>query len=187
MAGLRAKLKKTIVLVGMMGAGKTAVGNALAARLQVSFLDSDQEIVKAANRPIAEIFERDGEVFFRARETEVIARLLNEQPCILSTGGGAYLAEQNRAAISNKGVAVWLQADLDLLWARVRHKNTRPLLRTGNPYETLKTLCVARDPLYAKAELSVQCRADYSIDDMVGAVIKTLKMRPDVMERPKNG
>ena len=186
MAGLRARLKKTIVLVGMMGAGKTAVGTALAARLEVPFLDSDQEIVKAADRSIAEIFARDGEAFFRARETEVITRLLNERPGILSTGGGAYLAAPNRAVISKAGVAVWLQADLDLLWARVRHKTTRPLLQTDTPYETLSALYKVRDPLYAKAELRVNCRADYSIDAMAAAVIKALKARPDVMENPRN-
>ena len=181
-AGLGLTLKKTVVLVGMMGAGKTAVGKALAAHLQVPFLDSDEEIIKAANMSIAEIFERDGEAFFRDRETEVISRLLQERTGILSTGGGAYLAERNRLMISEKGVAVWLKADLDLLWARVRHKNTRPLLRTANPRETLKQLCAMREPLYAKADLAVQGSAEYSIEDMRDAVIKTLKSRPDVLE-----
>lgn len=187
MAGLRAKLNKTIVLVGMMGAGKTAVGKVLAARLGVPFVDSDQEIVKAASRTIAEIFERDGEAFFRARETEVIARLLNERSGILSTGGGAFLAERNRAAISKAGIAIWLQADLELLWSRVRGKVKRPLLQTGDPYKILSELCKTREPLYAKAELSVQCRADYSIEQTADAVIRALKTRPDVMEFPKNG
>lgn len=187
MAGLRARLKKTVVLVGMMGAGKTAVGKALAARLDVPFLDSDEQIVKAADRSIAEIFERDGEAFFRDRETEVIKRLLHEECGILSTGGGAYLAERNRAEISKAGVAVWLQADLDLLWARVRHKTSRPLLRTDNPFETLRGLFETRDPLYAKAELAVQCDADYSIEEMATEVIKVLKTRPDVMEVSKDG
>lgn len=182
MAGLRARLKKTIVLVGMMGAGKTAVGKALAAGLGVGFLDSDEEIVKAADRSIAEIFTRDGEAFFRDRETEVIKRLLQEECCILSTGGGAYLSKRNRAAISKAGVAVWLRADLDLLWARVRHKTNRPLLRTGDPFETLRGLFLARDPLYAKAELAVQCHAGYSIEEMAAEVVKALKTRPDVME-----
>ena len=181
-AGLQGKLKKTVVLVGMMGAGKTAVGKALAASLSVPFLDSDEEIVKAANRSIAGIFQRDGEAFFRARETEVIARLLEEQVGILSTGGGAFLAERNRAIISDKGVAVWLQADLDLLWERVRHKITRPLLRTDNPRETLHELCVAREPLYAKADLMVKCDPAYSIADMAAKVYAALKTRPDVME-----
>ncbi len=182
MAGLGARLKKTVVLVGMMGAGKSAVGKALAARLDVAFLDSDEEIIKAADRPIAEIFERDGETFFRNRESEVIKRLLHEERGILSTGGGAYLAERNRAEISKAGVAVWLRADLDLLWARVRHRNNRPLLQTDNPFETLRELSETRDPLYAKADLTVQCRTDYSIEQMTSAVIETLKTRPDVLE-----
>ncbi|HGG63694.1 MAG TPA: shikimate kinase [Rhodobacteraceae bacterium] len=181
-AGLSYVLKKTVVLVGMMGAGKTAVGKALAERLSVPFLDSDDEIVKAANMSIAEVFERDGEAFFRARETEVITRLLEEEVGILSTGGGAFLTEQNRAVIADKGVAVWLKADLGLLWARVRHKNTRPLLRTDNPRQTLRDLCEAREPLYAKADLAVQGRAEYSINDMASAVLEALKSRPDVLE-----
>lgn len=186
MAGLRARLKKTVVLVGMMGAGKTAVGKALAARLDVPFLDSDEEIIKAADRPIAEIFARDGEPFFRDRETEVIKRLLHEECGILSTGGGAYLSERNRIEISASGVAVWLQADLNLLWARVRHRNSRPLLQTDNPFETLRQLYEARDPLYAKAELGVQCDAEYSIEQMAGEVIKILAARPDVLEISDN-
>lgn len=187
MAGLRARLKKTIVLVGMMGAGKTAVGKALAARLAVPFLDSDQEIVKAASATIAEIFVRDGEAFFRDRETEVITRLLNAKAGVLSTGGGAYLAAHNRQLISDAGVAVWLQADLDLLWQRVRHKGSRPLLRTANPRETLAGLYKTRDPLYALADLRVSCHADYSIDDMAAAVLEVLKSRRDVLEISRDG
>jgi shikimate kinase len=175
-------LKKTVVLVGMMGSGKTAVGSALARILDVPFLDSDTEIIRAANMSIAEIFARDGENFFRARETQVITRLMDNQRGILSTGGGAYLAPQNRAVIAEKGVAVWLRADLDLLWARVRHKTTRPLLRTANPYATLRDLCEHRNPVYAKADLTVDARADYSIEDMAGRVIEALGTRTDVME-----
>jgi shikimate kinase len=182
MAGLGATLKKTVVLVGMMGAGKTAVGKALAVRLDVPFLDSDEAIVKAANRSIAGIFARDGEAFFRSREAEVITRLMDEQIGILSTGGGAFLADQNRAVIGDKGVAVWLKADIDLLWARVRHKISRPLLQTDNPRETLRKLCEAREPLYAKAALTVDCDPKYSIEDMAEVVMDALKTCPDVME-----
>jgi len=176
------RLKKTVVMVGMMGAGKTAVGTALARALGVPFRDSDEEIVKAANRSIAEIFERDGEPFFRARETEVLARLLRGQPCILSTGGGAFLSEANRSLIHQVGVAVWLRADLDLLWQRVRHKTTRPLLRTSNPRETLRALYEARVPFYSLADVVVDSAADLSVDEMAAKVVAALEARPDVLE-----
>jgi shikimate kinase len=122
------RLMKTVALVGMMGAGKTAVGKAVAAQLGVDFLDSDAEIEKAANMTIPEIFERDGEPFFREKESQVINRLLDSAPCVLSTGGGAFLAPRNREAMSAKGVSVWLDAEIDVLWARVKNKDTRPLL-----------------------------------------------------------
>lgn len=177
-----ARLAKTVVLVGMMGAGKTAVGTALARQLGVEFRDSDEEIVRAANRSIAEIFERDGEPFFRARETEVIGRLLRGTPCVLSTGGGAFLSEANRALIHDVGVSVWLRADLELLWQRVRHKTTRPLLRTANPRETLRELYEARQPLYAQADIVVESAAERAVEDMASRVIEALKLRPDVLE-----
>lgn len=178
----RYALKKTVALVGMMGAGKTAVGRALAARLGVPFLDSDAEIQEAANMTVQEIFARDGERFFRRKEVQVIGRLLSGPPCILSTGGGAFLAEDNRIAISARGVSVWLDADLDLLWARVRHRNTRPLLRTPNPRQTLSDIYDARVPIYALADLSVKADPAYSVDDMASAVIRSLLTRPDVLE-----
>ena len=176
------RLKKTVVMVGMMGAGKTAVGTAVARNLGVPFLDSDEEIVRAAQRSIAEIFERDGEPFFRARETEVLARLLRGAPCILSTGGGAFLSETNRRLVQEAGVSVWLRADLDLLWQRVRHKTTRPLLRTANPRETLRQLYEARVPLYSLADIAVDSAADLSIEDMAAKVVAALALRPDVLE-----
>ncbi|MFK7941125.1 MAG: shikimate kinase [Roseovarius sp.] len=166
----------------MMGAGKTAVGKALAARLAVPFLDSDAEIETAANRTIAEIFERDGEPFFRDRETEVIDRLLDGPACVLSTGGGAFLAERNRDLIAQKGVSVWLNADLDLLWSRVKHKDTRPLLRTPNPRETLRTIYEARVPIYALADLSVRGDPKYTVDAMAGRVLEALTDPADVLE-----
>ncbi len=180
----RWKLHRSVVLVGMMGAGKTAVGRALAGRIGVPFLDSDAEIESAANMSIAEIFERDGEAFFRDRETQVIARLLEGAPGILSTGGGAFLSERNRALISEKGVSVWLDADLPLLWNRVRHKDTRPLLRTANPLATLKSLYEARVPIYAMADLAVQARPEYAVETMADEVLRTLaEARPDVVEK----
>ena len=177
------RLKKTAVMVGMMGAGKTAVGTALARLLGVPFLDSDEEIVRAADRSIAEIFERDGEPFFRARETEVIARLLKGSPGILSTGGGAFLSAHNRDMISQMGVSVWLKADLDLLWQRVRHKTTRPLLRTANPRETLRGLYEARLPFYQMADIAVESQPDVSVDEMARRVRDALATRPEVLEK----
>ena len=177
------RLKKTVVMVGMMGAGKTAVGTQLARLIGVPFLDSDEEIVRAADRSISEIFDRDGEPFFRARETEVMARLLRGHPCVLSTGGGAFLSPTNRAMISLQGVSVWLRADLDLLWQRVRHKATRPLLRTANPRETLRAIYEARVPVYALADVAVESRAELSIEDMAGCVVMALADRPDALER----
>ena len=165
----------------MMGAGKSAVGKALAQALDVAFLDSDDEIIKAANMTIPEIFERYGEPFFRDRETQVIERLLATGPCVLSTGGGAFLAERNRDAISKAGVSVWLRADLSLLWERVRHKTTRPLLRTADPFGTLKSLYEARVGTYGRADLVVDAHETYSISDMTQQVLRVLATRPDVL------
>lgn len=176
------RLNKTVVLVGMMGAGKTAVGRAVAARLGVPFLDSDAEIEAAANLSVPEIFQRDGEAFFRKRESEVIARLLKQERCILSTGGGAFLAESNREMISRDGVSLWLNADLPLLWQRVRHKESRPLLRTPNPYATLAEIYRARVPVYEKADISVTCQPSLSIEAMASRVIAALAEQPDVLE-----
>jgi shikimate kinase len=175
-------LKKTIVMVGMMGAGKTAVGRALAARLGVPFLDSDHEIEAAANMSIPEIFARDGESFFRLKERQVITRLLEEERGVLSTGGGAFLSEDNRNIIRQGGVSVWLKADLNVLWNRVRHKDTRPLLRTVDPRATLSDLYDKRVPFYAEADLAVVSDGDTSIDAMVDRVLDALKTRPDVLD-----
>ena len=164
-----------------MGAGKTAIGSALAARIGVPFLDSDAEIVAASNMSIAEIFERDGEPFFREKESQVIERLLSGTPVVLSTGGGAYLQARNRQAITAAGVAVWLDADLDLLWSRVRHKTTRPLLRTDNPKATLTEIYHARRPAYEKADMRVAAKAGWSIERMRDEVLEALLARPDVL------
>ena len=176
-------MHKTVVLVGMMGAGKSGVGRALAARLGVQFLDSDAEIESAANMTIPEIFARDGEAFFRAKESQVIGRLLSEKKGILSTGGGAFLREKNRHMITERGVSVWLRADLEVLWNRVRHKDTRPLLRTENPYATLRALYEARVPIYEQADLIAESDGDTAIEDMVDRVLRSLLTRPDVLER----
>lgn len=176
------RLKKTVALVGMMGAGKTAVGTALARMLDVPFLDSDAEIEKAANMSVAEIFERDGEPFFRLKESQVIGRLLETERAILSTGGGAFMAANNREMIADKGIAVWLRADHDLLWQRVRHKKTRPLLMTENPRQTLVDLCERREPNYSKAGVIVDAEQGLSVEDMATKVLNALLTHPDILE-----
>lgn len=180
-------LHKTVVLVGMMGAGKTAVGTALARRLGVPFLDSDDEIVRAANMTIPEIFERDGEDFFRRKEEQVIARLLDGRPVVLSTGGGAFMSQPTRARISARGVSVWLKADLDLLWTRVRARGTRPLLRTADPYGTLARLTQERAPVYAQADLTVRTLPGNSIETTAESVVEALRARPDVLVETEGG
>jgi shikimate kinase len=177
---LPSHLKKTVVLVGMMGAGKTAVGTALARSLGVPFLDSDAEIEHAANMSISEIFARDGEEFFRRKETQVIERLLHGRPGILSTGGGAFMREGNRKIIADHGVSVWLKASLDVLWNRVRHKDTRPLLKTPDPYGTLKALAETREPVYAQADLVIESAADQAVEDMSQKVLRALQGHPGV-------
>ena len=181
-SGVAPVLKKTAVMVGMMGAGKTAVGRALALRLGVEFRDSDTEIEAAANMTVPEIFARDGEPFFRLKESQVIARLLKARPGILSTGGGAFLSEANREMITREGVSVRLNAPIPVLWSRVKHRETRPLLRTANPRQTLTDLYEARRGTYALADIEVPSDAGTSIEAMVDRVIAALRTRPDVLQ-----
>lgn len=181
--GLAYGLKRTATLVGMMGSGKTAVGGALARMLDVPFLDSDEEIVREVGMPVAEIFDRQGEPFFRRQETLAIARLLEGPPGILSIGGGAFLSDENRRLISEAGVSVWLRAEVDLLWSRVRRKDTRPLLRAEDPYRRLKELCAERERYYAMADLAVDARAHYEIEDMAGKVLDALLERSGAVEK----
>lgn len=169
------RLQRTVVLVGMMGAGKTAVGRTLATRLGVELRDSDEEIVRSARLSIAEIFERYGEPFFRDKEARVIARLLKGPPCVLSTGGGAWMLEGNRAMLTEAAAVVWLRADLPLLWSRVKHKTTRPLLRTDDPEASLREIYETRAPLYALAPLSVHVKAHWSIEQTTERVIAALE------------
>ena len=176
-------LKRTVTLVGMMGSGKSAVGDALARMVGAPFLDSDAEIVRATGMPVADIFKRDGEARFRRQETLAIARLLEGPPGILSTGGGAFLSKENRRLISKAGVSVWLRAEVDLLWSRVRRKNTRPLLHTEDPHRRLRELCAEREPFYAMADLAVDARAHYEIEDMAGKVLEALLERSGAVEK----
>jgi shikimate kinase len=151
--------RRSIVLVGMMGVGKSSIGRRLAARLNIPFVDADTEIEKAAGMSIADIFARDGEAYFRSGEARVIARLLDGGPQVLATGGGAVLNADTRAAIKAKGISIWLAAELDVLMRRInKRKNDRPLLQTADPAATLRDLLVAREPVYAQADLTVQSR-----------------------------
>ncbi len=173
------RLRRTVALVGMPGAGKTSVGMALARLLAAPFLDTDREIEAAAGRTIAEIFAEQGETFFRDRETRVLRRLLGGPPAILSTGGGLWLQPDNRALIARHGVSVWLDADLDLLWERVRRKDTRPLLRTGDPRATLARLHEERVPLYRMADIRVKAAPGLTVDEMARRVRDALRAHAD--------
>ncbi|HTJ58261.1 MAG TPA: shikimate kinase [Devosiaceae bacterium] len=146
---------RPIVLVGMMGAGKTTVGRRLAAKLGRHFVDSDEEVERAAGMTIAEIFAAHGEADFRAGEARVIARLLRETNVVLGTGGGAFINEETRALIKAESVSVWIKAELDVLFQRVSRRSNRPLLKTADPKATLKALMVQRYPIYAEADVTV--------------------------------
>jgi shikimate kinase len=150
-----AALKRTVALIGMMGAGKSTVGRRLASRIAVPFYDADAEIEAAAGCTISEIFARFGEAGFRDGERRVILRLLGRPPHVLATGGGAILDVTTRGRIAENAVSVWLRAPLELLLARIERRNTRPLLKGGNPREKLEQLLAEREPLYAQADIVV--------------------------------
>ncbi len=163
--------RRSIVLVGMMGAGKSSIGRRLAGRLGLPFIDADSEIEKAAGMSIADIFARHGEADFRSGEARVIARLLEGGPQVLSTGGGAVVNPTTRAGIKAKGVSVWLAADADVLLRRIsKRREERPMLQTDDPAGTLRDLLRAREPYYAQADLTVQSREaphDLIVDDIM--------------------
>jgi len=165
---------RSIVLVGMMGVGKSSIGRRLAARLAVPFVDADTEIEKAAGMSIADIFARHGEADFRSGEARVIARLLEGGPQVLATGGGAVMNADTRAAIKAKGVSIWLSAELDVLLRRInKRKNERPMLQTADPAATLRELLVVREPIYAQADLTVRSR-EVPHDAIVTEIITAL-------------
>ena len=149
---------RSVVLVGMMGAGKTSVGKRLSAKLGLPFVDADAEIEAGAQLTIPEIFERFGEAYFREGERKVIARLLNSGPMVLATGGGAFMNKTTRDNIAVRGVSIWLKPDIDVLLARVRKKSNRPLLQTGDPEATLRRLLDDRAPTYALADITIESR-----------------------------
>lgn len=164
---------KPIVLIGMMGAGKTTVGRRLALRLGRTFIDSDNEIEKAAGMSIADYFAAHGEPEFRAGETRVIARILDEKNIVVGTGGGAFITKETRDLIKERAVSVWIKADFELLFARVSKRATRPLLKTENPRETLKQLIDARYPTYAQANVTITSR-DVPHDEIAADVVNQI-------------
>jgi shikimate kinase len=166
--------RRSIVLVGMMGVGKSSIGRRLGARLGVPFVDADAEIEKAAGMNIADIFARHGETYFRSGEARVIARLLEGGPQVLATGGGAIMNADTRAAIKAKGISIWLNAEFDLLMRRInKRKNERPLLQTADPAATLRQLLEGRAPVYAQADLTVQSR-EVPHDAIVSEIMQAL-------------
>lgn len=150
--------KRNLVLVGLMGAGKSAIGKLVASEMGIPFIDSDHEIERVSRMTIPELFEKYGEPEFRRLENRVIARLLRTGPRVLSTGGGAFMNGDTRQSIMESGVSLWLDADLETLWERVIKRDNRPLLRTENPKQTLENLMVSRYPTYALADLKVKSR-----------------------------
>ncbi|MEQ8827075.1 MAG: shikimate kinase [Parvibaculum sp.] len=166
--------ERSIVLVGLMGAGKTTVGRRLARRLDLAFVDADAEIEEAAGETIPEIFERRGEAAFRAGERRVIARLLSGPPQVLATGGGAYMDPVTRANIAARGISIWLKADLDILMKRVGKRGDRPLLQNGDPRATMQRLMEERYPVYAEADITIE-RLDGPHDTIVETRVERLK------------
>jgi len=175
-AVVRALGGRSIVLVGMMGAGKSSIGRRLASRLGIPFVDADTEIVSAAGMTIPEIFEKHGEPYFRAGEARVIARLLDNGPQVLATGGGSVMDPQTRALIGQKGISIWLKADIDVLLKRTKRRNDRPLV------EKIKDLLPVREPIYAQADIIIQSRDephDTIIDEIMGELPKRLGLNSE--------
>jgi shikimate kinase len=150
--------RRSIVMIGMMGAGKSSIGRRLAARLGIPFVDADAAIEEAAGMSVADIFEAHGEPSFRSGEARVIARLLDNGPQVLATGGGSFVNPDTRARIHDKGISVWLKADTEVLLRRVKRRDNRPLLKGGDPQATLTALLAAREPYYGEADMTVLSR-----------------------------
>ena len=166
-------ITKPIVLVGLMGAGKSTIGRRLSGVLGLPFLDSDNEIAEAAGCSISDIFESYGEAIFRDLEQRVLLRLMGSAPCIIATGGGAFINPEIRTAIKEKAISVWLKADLDVLLERVSRRDTRPLLKTGDKGEILQRLMSERYPIYAEANIVIDSNAglhEAVVDHIVAAL-----------------
>lgn len=177
---------RAIVFIGLMGAGKSVIGKMTASAMRIPFVDSDQEIEKASRMSIADLFAAYGEEEFRALEARVIRRLLRGGPVVLSTGGGAFMQEPIRANIRRRGLSLWLRADLDVLWDRVKRRGHRPLLKTKDPRRTLSELLDQRYPVYAEADLIIQSR-DVPKEVIVSEVIDAIAAAPRASNRKGNG
>ncbi|MEE2774254.1 MAG: shikimate kinase [Pseudomonadota bacterium] len=168
-------LKKSVVFVGLMGSGKSSIGRRLGEKIDIQFVDSDDEIELAAGMTISEIFNKFGEPYFRAGEERVVNRLLSGEPKVIATGGGAFLSERVRSVIDLHGFSIWLKADLDTLWARLHGKGNRPLLKVSRPKEKLKRLIEERNPIYGMANIMVQSKKNTTHAAMVLKLIKLLQ------------
>jgi shikimate kinase len=165
--------KRCVVLIGMMGAGKSTIGRRVAARLRLPFLDADTEIETAAGMSIPDIFEAHGEPHFRDGEARVIARLLDSGPAVVATGGGAFMREETRNRVRDKAVSIWLKADADVIMKRVRRRSDRPLLQNADPEGTVSRLLGEREPIYGTADLIILSR-DVPHDRIVDECIEAL-------------
>ncbi len=179
MSSTALEITKPLVLVGLMGCGKSSVGRRLAQRLGVAFVDTDDEIAKAAGMSIPEIFSELGEAAFRDGEIKVITRLLSGKPKVVATGGGAFMAPQVRAEIGRVGRSIWLRGDLETLWGRVAGKTGRPLLNTENPKQVLADLMAARYPTYELADITVDTHASNTHEVVVEDILKALARTHD--------
>lgn len=172
---------RSVALVGMMGSGKSSIGRRLALRLGIPFRDADAEIERAAGMSIPDIFSIRGEAEFRSGEARVILRLLENGPQVLATGGGAFMNSDTRAAVASKGISVWLNAEFDVLMRRIRRRHDRPLLKTGDPAETVRKLIQERYPIYALADLTIESRDvphEKIVDEIVSLLAAHLRTLP---------
>jgi shikimate kinase len=167
---------RSVVLVGMMGAGKSTIGRRLSARLRLPFLDADTEIEAAAGMSIPDIFETHGEPHFRDGEARVIARLLDAGPTVLATGGGAFMRDDTRARIHDKAVSIWLKADAEIIMKRVKRRADRPLLKTADPAATIERLIEQREPVYRSADITIWSR-DVPHEKIVDECVDALHAR----------
>ena len=173
----RALGTRSLVLVGLMGCGKSSIGKRLAARLGLPFIDTDEEIERVAQKSISEIFADHGEAFFRDRESRVIARLLSNGPQVLATGGGAFITPETRDKICETGISIWLRAELPVLLRRVGKRDTRPLLKGADPETVMRRLMETRYPVYAEADLTVESR-EVPHDTIVTEIVEALARHP---------